>query len=137
MNETDAVYPIAILVDELKHEDLTLRLNAVRRLSTIALALGADRTRAELIPFLDEAMDDEDEVLAALASELADFTDYVGGVQHAAVLLGPIEQLATQEETVVRDKAAFAACSVCRVMPVRAVEDVFIPMLRRLASGDW
>jgi serine/threonine-protein phosphatase 2A regulatory subunit A len=30
-----------------------LRLNAIHRLSTIALALGPERTREELIPFLD------------------------------------------------------------------------------------
>jgi serine/threonine-protein phosphatase 2A regulatory subunit A len=50
---TDDIYPIAVLVDELKHEDVVLRLNAIRRLSTIALALGPERTRKELIPFLD------------------------------------------------------------------------------------
>jgi hypothetical protein len=41
--------------DELKNEDVALRLNSVKRLSTIALALGEARTRAELIPFLTEA----------------------------------------------------------------------------------
>jgi serine/threonine-protein phosphatase 2A regulatory subunit A len=51
--QTDDIYPIAVLVDELKHEDVVQRLNAIRRLSTIALALGPDRTRKELIPFLD------------------------------------------------------------------------------------
>jgi serine/threonine-protein phosphatase 2A regulatory subunit A len=49
----DALYPIAVLIDELKHEDVVLRLNAIKRLSTIALALGPERTRSELIPFLD------------------------------------------------------------------------------------
>lgn len=49
----DALFPIAVLIDELKHEDAVLRLNAIRRLSTIALALGPERTRNELIPFLD------------------------------------------------------------------------------------
>lgn len=54
MEGTDeALYPIAVLIDELKHEDVVLRLNAIRRLSTIALALGAERTRTELIPFVD------------------------------------------------------------------------------------
>ena len=48
--------------DELKNEDVALRLNSVRRLSTIAMALGEERTRKELIPFLTEANDDEDEV---------------------------------------------------------------------------
>lgn len=50
---TEALFPLAILIDELKHDDVLLRLNAVRRLSTIAVALGPDRTREELIPFLD------------------------------------------------------------------------------------
>lgn len=38
-----------------QHDDVLLRLNAIHRLSTIALALGAERTRDELIPFLDGA----------------------------------------------------------------------------------
>lgn len=78
-NANDELYPIAVLIDELKvifcasvrvsgcwhranlwvlslslkHDDVLLRLNAIHRLSTIALALGAERTRDELIPFLD------------------------------------------------------------------------------------
>ena len=36
-----------------QHDDVLLRLNAIHRLSTIALALGAERTRDELVPFLD------------------------------------------------------------------------------------
>lgn len=51
--QQDQLYPIAVLIDELKHEDVTYRLNAIRRLSTIALALGVERARDELIPFLD------------------------------------------------------------------------------------
>jgi serine/threonine-protein phosphatase 2A regulatory subunit A len=53
MSADESLFPIAILIDELKHDDLTLRLNAIRRLGTIALALGPERTRDELIPFLD------------------------------------------------------------------------------------
>ena len=49
----DPLYPIAVLIDELKHEDVILRLNAIKRLSTIALALGPERTRTELVRFLD------------------------------------------------------------------------------------
>jgi serine/threonine-protein phosphatase 2A regulatory subunit A len=49
----EEVMPIAILMDELKHEDAQVRLTAVRRLSTIALAMGPDRCREELIPFLE------------------------------------------------------------------------------------
>jgi len=55
MNEQDPLYPIAVLIDELKHEEVSVRLNAVRRVSTIALALGIERTRQELVPYLSGA----------------------------------------------------------------------------------
>lgn len=51
-----------------------LRLNSIKKLSTIALALGEERTRTELIPFLTETIYDEDEVLLALAEQLGTFT---------------------------------------------------------------
>lgn len=41
------------LIISTQHDDVLLRLNAIHRLSTIALALGAERTREELVPFLD------------------------------------------------------------------------------------
>ena len=50
-----SLYPVAILIDELKNDDIQLRLNSIRRLSTIAVALGVERTRDELIPFLNGA----------------------------------------------------------------------------------
>ena len=52
-SEEQELYPIAVLVDELKNEDVQLRLNAIRNLSTIAIALGPQRTRDELIQFLN------------------------------------------------------------------------------------
>lgn len=51
-----------------------LRLNSIKKLSTIALALGEERTRTELVPFLTETIYDEDEVLLALAEQLGTFT---------------------------------------------------------------
>jgi len=49
----DSLYPIALLVEEMKSEDTEVRINAMRQLRKIAAALGADRTRKELIPFLN------------------------------------------------------------------------------------
>jgi serine/threonine-protein phosphatase 2A regulatory subunit A len=53
MTDGEEVYPIAILVNELKNDDVQLRLNAIRNLGTIAMALGSQRTRDELLPFLN------------------------------------------------------------------------------------
>eukprot|EP00842_Homolaphlyctis_polyrhiza_P006624 jgi/Hompol1/6963/HPOL_001017-RA len=138
MDETDdALYPIAVLIDELKHDDVVLRLNAIRRLSTIALALGPERTRDELIPFLDESVDDEDEILLALAEELGNFVEYVGSPAFAHILFTPLENLAAVEETVVREKAVESATKIVVQLSAHQAEESYIPMLKRLSSGDW
>lgn len=56
--------------DELRDDDIALKLNSIRRLSTIALALGENRTRSELLPYLLESTPEEDELLVALAEEV-------------------------------------------------------------------
>ncbi|KAF5965773.1 phosphatase 2A A chain [Fusarium coicis] len=136
-NSGDELYPIAVLIDELKHDDVLLRLNAIHRLSTIALALGAERTREELIPFLDESVEDEDEVLVALSEELGGFVEYVGGSQWGHVLLSPLENLASIEEPVVRDKAVESLNKICTELSSQQVEEYFIPLTIRLAKADW
>ncbi|GAB7358108.1 hypothetical protein MBLNU230_g0268t1 [Neophaeotheca triangularis] len=133
----DELYPIAVLIDELKHDDVLLRLNAIRRLSTIALALGPDRTREELIPFLDESIEDEDEVLTALSDELGGFVEYVGGPDYGHVLLSPLENLATIEEPLVRDKACESLNKICEQLSQQQVEQHFIPLTIRLSKADW
>ncbi|OCT45907.1 Protein phosphatase PP2A regulatory subunit A [Cladophialophora carrionii] len=133
----DELYPIAVLIDELKHDDVLLRLNAIHRLSTIALALGPERTRDELIPFLDDSVEDEDEVLTALAEELGNFIEYVGGPEHGHVLLAPLENLAAIEEPLVRDKAVESLNKICVELAERQVEEYFIPLTIRLSKADW
>lgn len=49
-------------------------------------------------------MDEEDEILLALATVLRDFVDLVGGPSHAHVLLRPLEKLCGIEEPLVREK---------------------------------
>ena len=51
-------------------------------------------------------MEDEDEVLTALADELGNFMEYVGGPEYGHVLLSPLENLAAIEEPLVREKVA-------------------------------
>jgi len=134
----DSLTPVAILIDQLKNEDTQIRLNAVRRINAIAKALGPERTRRELLHFLAESVDDEDEVLLALAEELGGFVDYVGGPEHAASLLPPLESLAASvEETTVRDKAVESLNKVAESIPVESFRDTFVLLVKRLSSGDW
>jgi hypothetical protein len=116
----EELYPIAILMDELKSEDVQLRLNAIHRISTIALALGPQRARDELLPFLLDSLDDEDEVLVAIGEELGNgLEEYIGGREYAHLLLPILEKLATMEETLVRDKVrATRYCECARLIDV-------------------
>ena len=112
-------------------------MNSIQKLSTIALALGVERTRSELIPFLTDTIYDEDEVLLALAEQLGSFIPLVGGSEHAHALLPPLESLATVEETVVRDKAVESLKKVAVEHSPSDLEAHFVPLVKRLAAGDW
>lgn len=125
-------------VDELRSEDVTLRLNAIHRISTISLALGAERTRDELLPFLHDSLDDDDEILLALAEELGQgFVEYVGGEQYAHLILVVLESLAAVEETLVREKAADSITKVCASLSEAQIEEYYLPLLKRLSTGEW
>jgi serine/threonine-protein phosphatase 2A regulatory subunit A len=136
--DTEEIYPIAILIDELKSEDVQLRLNAIHRISTIALALGPQRSRDELVPFIQESLDDDDEVLLAIAEELGrGLEEYLGGAEYAHLLLPPLENLAAAEETLVRDKATESITYLAGVLSSSQIEEHYIPLVRRLSGGEW
>ena len=116
--------------DELKSDEPVRRLNSITRLSTIALALGEERTRSELIPFLAENTDDEDEVLLAAAEQLGGFVPFVGGPVYGHLLLPLLETLSTVEETVVRDKAIDSLCKVGSRLPENSLCEHFVPLIK-------
>ena len=72
-----------------------------------------------------------------MAEELGDFVDYVGGPHFGYLLMTSIETLCAVEETVVRQKATESAAKVVSRLPAHHVEEYYIPMLKRLTSGDW
>ncbi len=61
-------------------------------------------------------MEDEDEVLVALAEELGTFEEYVGGSEFAQVLLAPLQHLATVEEPLVRHKVQYLQFTMTNVL---------------------
>jgi serine/threonine-protein phosphatase 2A regulatory subunit A len=53
------------------------------------------------------------------------------------ILQPPLESLATVEETVVRDKAVESLRQISQEHTPVALEAHFVPLVKRLASGDW
>jgi len=86
---------------------------------------------------LTDGVDDEDEVLLALANSLGKMIPLVGGGSHAQSLLPPIELLLTVEENTVRDAATASASLVASALPDEIFQDKYASMLTRLARKEW
>ncbi|XP_052519490.1 serine/threonine-protein phosphatase 2A 65 kDa regulatory subunit A alpha isoform-like [Budorcas taxicolor] len=128
--------PMSILIDELQNEDIQHRVNSVNKLSAIALALGVEKTRSELLPLIIDILYDEDEVLLALAEQLGTFTPLVGGPEYVHCLLPPLELLAVVEEAIVREKAVESLRAISHEHSRSHLEDHFVPLVKRLVGGD-
>ncbi|VEU19830.1 DEKNAAC100818 [Brettanomyces naardenensis] len=136
--QVEELYPIALLMDELRHDDVAARVQAMKRLDTISIALGAERTRKELVPFLEDVIpEDEDEVIAIAAEELGKFVPLVGGSEFAPILIPVLEKIAACEEPIVREKAIDSLNSVATSLSDEQIQQEFIPLLQRLAKERW
>lgn len=130
--------PLQLLQEDLKDDDYEQAIHSIKRLSLIAQALGPARTRTELIPFLIEYCDqDNDEALTAIAAQLGDFSELIGGPTHVPTLLFLLEKLAGEEECVVRDAAVKSLAKLVNHFQKADIATKFVPLIRRLANGDW
>jgi len=125
--------------EEIKIDDQPSRLQAVSKTVLIAHAIGPKRTVEELIPFLfdiskQDTFLNDDEFLFRLGEQYIQLMDFTGG--NHTCLVSPIEWLAYQEETVIRDKAIQAFSILCDKGKLNPGEDV-LPVLQRLTSAEW
>jgi serine/threonine-protein phosphatase 2A regulatory subunit A len=128
---------LELLQEELAEHDIVKRRDSFKRLTDVARALGPADTRSKLVPFLAERLDDDDEVLFQLATQLGALGELVGGAEHGACLLPTLEQLCQVEETVVRDAAVQSICTLVATFPEPVAQGSAVPLVTRLANGDW
>lgn len=137
-NFNDDLYPLALLMDELKHDDVSNRVDAMQKLDTIAIALGPERTRKELLPFLnDVAQDDEEEVFTVLASKLGDFIPLIGGHEYNEPLISILTILASMEEPLVRDRAIESLNKISLELKNEEINGIFLNLIQNLSQGNW
>lgn len=136
--DEDECDTILCLIDELKSEDHTTKLNAINSLETIAQVIGQERTRDELIPYTAELLDDDnEETLIAIATKLGDLSKFVGDPSHMVCLLPPLNTLASNEENNVREKAVLSLNKIAEKFPRKVIEESYLPVLNSLATNDW
>mmetsp|Transcript_11423 Transcript_11423/g.12707 ORF Transcript_11423/g.12707 Transcript_11423/m.12707 type:complete len:607 (-) Transcript_11423:318-2138(-) len=124
-------------IDKLRGEDLSARIEAAHQLESVARTLGEERTREELLPFLTDGVDDEEDVLAAIAMSLGKLIPYVGGSQYIHTLLPPLELLLAVEENYVRENAQKSAEQIANALPGENFHKEYAAMVTRLATKEW
>lgn len=103
---------VASMIDDMRCDDQKKRIAAIKNMTTVAATLGPDRTRTELLPYLqDIIMDDDEETLLVLADSLGSILREVGGAAHALALIGVLEKLCSIEEPAVRERVSFSFTS--------------------------
>ncbi|CAD8174704.1 unnamed protein product [Paramecium octaurelia] len=125
-----------IFIEELKSDDPNLKINAVTKIVSIAQILGPVRTCSELIPYLIdiiEEQDNEDEFLIKLAQELVNLKPHTGTNPH--LLNVPLEILSSMEEPLVREKAVESLLLLAEDMPDSFFENHFFQIVQQL--GQW
>jgi len=125
------------LVEDLKSEEPDQRLASIQELVTIATALGPARARVELLPYISDCVDDEDENIEALCGQLSSFVPLVGGAEHASCLLPVYEAVASGEEVALRKLAIDGITALAGVMPAAHVRTHLFEVVKRLAQGQW
>ena len=95
------------LLEDLQSQDTKVKINAIRNLRGISMALGCDATKKELLPYLKNCVnnEEEDEVLIELAKILSNFLDCIGGKQSIKDFLGLFEVILSIDEPTIRKEA--------------------------------
>ena len=126
-----------VIIEMLRGDEVNDRIAAAYKLKDVAAVIGGERTRKELLPFLSESVDDEDEVLVVLAESLGDLVPFVGGEEYVHVLLPLLEMLLTAEEGTVRQKAVQSTHTVMDSLSYNDFNLKYVSMVKRLATKEW
>jgi len=139
VDELNSMGPLELFQSQLEHGSTEAKVDAMKRLSVVAFALGPDKTQSELLPYLTNVATKqpphEDELLLLMASQIQLLIPNLLNTNLQTLPLLPIlERLATMEETVVREEAVKA---VNHLAPNVTDMGQLVAMAKRLVTADW
>lgn len=148
--------PMELLIAQLKSSSSgDARVDAMRRIVTVAEAMGLDSTVNQLIPYLANSIglegEEDDEILLILGDQLGKLVPGLVPGSKALPIMSILERLASVEETVVREQAVK---SINKIVPEIWREDdvesnasegqsaanapaLLLAMAKRLSGADW
>jgi len=122
-----------LFIEEINNEDIEIKVDACHKLPIVASICGPEVIRNKILPVLGElATSDEDELLYAIAVELGNLRDYIGGPVHFDKLLQILEKLSHETETVVREEALKSIKLISENMNPQHIKTSLLPMLNSL-----
>lgn len=141
VDELSHMGPFELFQSQLEHGSTEAKVDAMKRLSVVAYAMGSDATLKELLPYLTNvAMKQpphEDEILLIMSSQIPLLVPALLG-KEAIALIPILERLATMEETVVRDEAVKATNHVVPFIGQSPESNPqLVSMAKRLCAADW
>jgi len=138
VDELTQMGPFDLFRSQMEAGSAEAKVDAMKRLSVVACAMGADATLRDLVPYLSNvAMQQpphEDELLLLLSSELKALVPIL--LSNAMPLLPIFERLAAVEETVVRDEAVKGLNHVMDYVPA-SENSSMVAMAKRFVAADW
>ena len=100
-----------LLKEEMKDEEIPVKVNAIHRLKTVILSIGPEQSVSLLIPYIETLIKDaDDEFHFAIAEELGKCFDLIND---KTAFLPLLESLAIHNETVVREYASDSLATIC------------------------
>ena len=126
------------LLEDLQSTDIKTKKNAVQNLRGISLALGRERTRKELLPYLKSCIDEEeDEIIIELSKVLSNFIDCIGGKQYIKELFNILEVILTIDEPfVIKETINSIKLIVKQIGKVSEVENDLMSMINNLYISE-
>jgi serine/threonine-protein phosphatase 2A regulatory subunit A len=126
---------MTLFEEQLSGNDAELRVDALRKLKVVGDAIGPAATLSNLLPYLLDHTDDEDEILLTMADQLGQMVPSLIPPKQCMPIIDILEQLAGVEETVVRQRAVKSMNSIFALVDAGSMP--LLAVLTRLAKDDW
>ena len=126
---------LELLQDEMKTDEVHLKVNAVHRMKTVILCIGVEDATKKMVEYLGNLVKiEDDEVLFAIAEELGICWDLL---PDKTIFLPLLEKLCQSDETVVREQAAKSMATISVQLTDQEMQLTFAPAVIRLSQAEW
>uniref|UniRef100_A0A7S3LZ76 Uncharacterized protein n=1 Tax=Spumella elongata TaxID=89044 RepID=A0A7S3LZ76_9STRA len=130
--------PFDFFRQETSNIDVEIRTEAMKKVAIVAALSGPDKSRTEILAYLQTKLEDMDQVLLVLSEKLGNFLPLIGGPDHSQALIPIFEILCETEEITVRDMVVASINKILKQLgPAhKAPVQAFFEMFKRLSNEE-